>query len=319
MAKFGLIISLALVLTGLSLGQVETSADDVLQAVLELKAMVGVLVEANDIRIAKQEAKLERKAARKEANSGFVDPIKEAKRAAKKAAKAAQFENCVQVQEANNTESGVYTIYPSEGRGAVPVYCDLTTNGGGWTVFQRRQDGSVDFNLGWELYVNGFGNPAGEYWLGLDNMRSLVEQDFQILRVELEAWDGTTGYAEYHLFDIAPAEDKYRLTVNAWEYLYTHGATGGMENALGRHNGGTFSTYDQENNSQGYANRHNGGWWYGSHGFYCDLNGKYYGADHKVEGGVNWKNFLSSGYLSLKGTTMMMRPSVLPSMFTLPE
>jgi hypothetical protein len=33
-------------------------------------------------------------------------------------------------------------------------------------VLLKRQDGSVNFNVNWADYENGFGDKNGEYWLG---------------------------------------------------------------------------------------------------------------------------------------------------------
>ncbi|CAK6980905.1 microfibril-associated glycoprotein 4-like [Scomber scombrus] len=73
--------------------------------------------------------------------------------------------------------SGVYTIYPIGATSAVQVYCDMDSDEGGWTVFQRRMDGSVNFYRPWDQYKNGFGSAAVEYWLG-DSMKHHNGQKF---------------------------------------------------------------------------------------------------------------------------------------------
>ena len=93
------------------------------------------------------------------------------------------------------------------------MLCDMTTEGGGWTVFQRRMDGSVDFCLGWEDYRVGFGNLSGEFWLGNDNLHRLTANATMMLRVDLEDYDGVRKYAEYTTFSVADADDNYRLTI----------------------------------------------------------------------------------------------------------
>ena len=80
------------------------------------------------------------------------------------------------------------------------MFCDLITNGGGWTVFQKRLDGSVDFFRNWKSYKNGFGDLNKEFWLGNDNLHRLTFSEDVMLRVDMEDFDGNIKYAEYTTF-----------------------------------------------------------------------------------------------------------------------
>ena len=96
------------------------------------------------------------------------------------------------------------------------VLCDMTTEGGGWTVFQRRLDGTVDFYLDWASYKNGFGNLNGEFWLGNDNLHRLTAAANVTLRVDLKDFDGNITYAKYTTFKVADESDKYRLMIGGY-------------------------------------------------------------------------------------------------------
>ena len=110
----------------------------------------------------------------------------------------------------------MYTINPDGGK-PIQVFCDMTTDGGGWTVFQKRLDGSVDFYLNWESYKNGFGDLSGEFWLGNDNLHRLTAADHVMLRVDLEDFEGNITYAEYTDFGVADEADKYRLLIGGYK------------------------------------------------------------------------------------------------------
>ena len=106
----------------------------------------------------------------------------------------------------------MYTINP-DGEGAFNVFCDQKTAGGGWTVFQKRLDGSVDFYRNWDDYKNGFGNLNSEFWLGLDKIYRLTEKKRNRLRVDLEETTGNTAYAEYDMFAVTNEATKYKLSL----------------------------------------------------------------------------------------------------------
>ncbi len=67
------------------------------------------------------------------------------------------------------SRSGVYLIHPPNlAQGPWRVYCDLEAEGGGWMVFQMRDDVQPreNFMRGWEDYKVGFGDFDREFWLG---------------------------------------------------------------------------------------------------------------------------------------------------------
>ena len=119
--------------------------------------------------------------------------------------------NCAELYKSGEITSGVYNINPD---GAVPdfeVFCDQTNAGGGWTVVQRRLNGSLDFNRNWSDYRNGFGTLDGEFWIGMEKIHRLTKSQSK-LRVDLEDIDGITTYAEYDIFVVATESEKYQLS-----------------------------------------------------------------------------------------------------------
>jgi hypothetical protein len=113
----------------------------------------------------------------------------------------------------------VYTIDP-DGFGTFKVWCDMQ-NGRGWTVFQRRQDGSVDFYRGWSDYKVGFGNLTGEFWLGLDKIHRLTTSTTQsFLRIDMLDFNGRHAHAKYKYFSVASESDGYKLNVGGFSGKY---------------------------------------------------------------------------------------------------
>ncbi|XP_076084886.1 fibrinogen-like protein 1 [Mytilus galloprovincialis] len=90
----------------------------------------------------------------------------------------------------------------------------MSTDGGGWTVIQKRFDGSVDFNRKWLECENGFGNVNGEFWFGNKYVHTLTASGKYELRIDMVDKSNNTKYAVYKRFSIEDAASKYRLTVD---------------------------------------------------------------------------------------------------------
>ena len=120
--------------------------------------------------------------------------------------------NCAELYNTGERRNGVYPIDP-DGSGEFPVYCDHTTSGGGWTVFQKRLDGSVDFNRTWYHYKHGFGYTTSEFWLGLGKIHRLTSSGVYELRIDLEDFAGNTVYAGYSTFKVESEGSNYTLRI----------------------------------------------------------------------------------------------------------
>ncbi|KAL1022520.1 hypothetical protein UPYG_G00028780 [Umbra pygmaea] len=213
------------------------------------------------------------------------------------------FKDCYQVRLAGHSTSGMYLLKSEGSDRLIQAWCEHSLDNGGWTVLQRRKDGSVNFFRNWENYKKGFGNIDGEYWLGLENIYNLAKQGDYRLLVELEDWMGKKVYAEYSSFHLEPESEGYRLRLGTYQ--------GNAGDSLTSHNGKMFTTLDRDKDtfSGNCAHFHKGGWWYNACG-QTNLNGVWYSGGvyrSKFQDGIFWAEY-GGGFYSLKSVRMMIRP-----------
>nr|XP_049606092.1 fibrinogen C domain-containing protein 1-like isoform X22 [Syngnathus scovelli] len=213
--------------------------------------------------------------------------------------------DCSDVMAAGKSRSGVHSIF--SGSDSFEAYCNMSLDGGGWTVIQRRKDGSVDFYRGWDDYRKGFGDLAGEHWLGLQNIHALTASGAYQLRIDLTLFDGRNYYALYDDFSVGrnsldPEKDGYPLLVS--------GYSGNAGDKLAWHSGMKFTTKDRdqdEYHDRNCANDYKGAWWYKSC-YYSNLNGVYKATGTCVSTNAVWNDLGHSYDTCPRFVEMKIRP-----------
>ena len=173
------------------------------------------------------------------------------------------------------------------------VFCDMTTDGGGWTVFQNRFDGSVDFNQLWDEYKHGFGNINGEHWLGNELIHQFTSELPTTVYVQAVNFSDQINHVKFDQFSIGDESTNYILNAGVYvsgkhQYRWTY------------MNGIKFSTPDRDNDRDPNRFGYKAGWWFGNC-YVMSLNTRLYS--------IHWDQWLGES-TKLKKTRMMKRTMV---------
>ncbi|KMY97384.1 angiopoietin-related protein 7 isoform X2 [Drosophila simulans] len=174
-----------------------------------------------------------------------------------------------------------------------------------WTVILSRTSDDVNFERGWLDYRDGFGNLAGDFFIGLNKLHALTSSALHELRIVMEDFSGNVAFAGYSLFAIGSEKELYPLVLLG---KFQDNLTPSAGDSLSYHAGAKFSTVDQDNDNCLECNcalRHKGAGWFNN----CaksNLFGEYTTQKQAGEAGIWWDTF--SGQNSLKRVRWMIRP-----------
>ncbi|XP_037799288.1 ficolin-1-like [Penaeus monodon] len=143
----------------------------------------------------------------------------------------------------------------------IQVWCDMDTDGGGWTVFFKREKNLIQerFNRSWSEYKDGFGNPSSEYWLGNELLHTMTSSREYTLRMDLQLATGDFKSGVWKRVLVDDEIGKYKMTLSSYS---PESST--TSNCMSQSHGKFFSTYDRDHDSSSSncAVNKQGGWWH---------------------------------------------------------
>ncbi|KAM5151903.1 fibrinogen-like protein 1-like protein [Mantella aurantiaca] len=160
--------------------------------------------------------------------------------------------------------SGFYVIWPKDSSPLV-VYCDLSSEGAGWTLLQRKVPGddASFWSRDWKEYKDGFGNLLGSHWLGNEMIYRLTRQNAFTVRFIMVDGLGNRHYADYSSFRVDSEDSGYALRLG--DYSGNAGDALTLWNETGVHDNMRFSTKGADHDRWGdssCAEVLKGGWWF---------------------------------------------------------
>ena len=172
----------------------------------------------------------------------------------------------------------------------------------------------MNFEVPWADYKAGFGDPSGEFWLGLDNLHTMTGVSNHSLRVDIGDWDGNIFVALYSLFSVGPESDNYRLFLAGYDAV---NSTAGdslinpADQATKQLNGMQFSTIDVDNDIGGAhcAGTFQSGFWFGGCAV-CNPTGPYnIGGPQISMYGITWHSVYGNWH-TFKNISMSAKPNI---------